>query len=142
MIEVKEAKFTKEQCRKAVLGFCGANENALLHYLAFSAAIENEAAIISGQAPANSTTEHLVEFQLAIMEWLDSESPDAPPISLLDPTSCINYDEQEQRAYQAGSNDARKQIDEQHAQQDREIRESYRQLTDPSDYQDQIGREP
>lgn len=65
--------FTKEQCRRAALGFCGTNPNALLHYLAFSAAVENEAALNSGQVPDDFTTEYLVELQAAIMKWLDND---------------------------------------------------------------------
>jgi hypothetical protein len=68
---VKE--FTEHEIRRALLGFCGANQNALLHYLAYSAAVENEAAINSGQVPETSTSEHLTEFQAAIERWLDKE---------------------------------------------------------------------
>lgn len=65
--------FTKEQCRTAVLGFCGANPNALLHYLNFRAAVENEAALNSGESPDNFTTKDLADFQTAIMKWLDND---------------------------------------------------------------------
>jgi len=66
-------QFSEHQIRRALAGFCGANGNALLHYLAYSAATENEAAIQSGEVPETSTEEYLVDFQVAIMEWLDRE---------------------------------------------------------------------
>lgn len=78
-VSVSYSKFSDEQCRVAVLGYCGATPNGLLHYLAFRAGIEDEAALNSEQSPESLTTEDLVNFQTAIMEWLDSESPAAPP---------------------------------------------------------------
>jgi hypothetical protein len=79
--------FEPELIRRALIGFCGANQNALLHYLAFTADLENE------------TTEELAEFQTAIMEWLDYvDGPPAPPVSLIerlaDPTSGTDYEAQ------------------------------------------------
>lgn len=70
---MSKPEFTEHQIRRALLGFCGANPNALLHYLAFSAAVENEAALNSGQVPDDFTTEYLVELQAAIMKWLDND---------------------------------------------------------------------
>lgn len=66
-------RFTEHQIRRALLGFCGANQNNLLHYLAFSAAVENEAALNSGKVPDDFTTEYLVELQAAIIKWLDND---------------------------------------------------------------------
>lgn len=63
--------FTEDEIRRALVGFCGANRNSLLHYLAFSAMLENEAAINSGGVPETFTTEYLAEFQSAIERWLD-----------------------------------------------------------------------
>jgi hypothetical protein len=82
-VTVSYPKFSVEQIRRALVGFCGANPNGLLHYLAFSAAGENEAAINSGEVPENLTNEYLVDLQAAIMEWLDYvDSEPAPPQKL------------------------------------------------------------
>lgn len=63
----------ESKIRRALIGFCGANQNALLHYLAYSAALENEAAINDGEVAETSTTESLVSFQAEIVQWLDNE---------------------------------------------------------------------
>lgn len=66
-------RFTNYQIRHALIGFCGANANSLLHYLAFSLAAEHKAALNSGQVPKEFSDEYLAEFQTAIMEFLDQD---------------------------------------------------------------------
>lgn len=64
--------FTEPQIRRALIGFCGANQNAFLHYLAFAAAMENEAARTGSEGLTGPTIDYLTEFRAEIVQWLDN----------------------------------------------------------------------